>query len=903
MGVVVLSLLILLTLFVLPIVAIVKVNGLQRRVDALSARLDLLRAGLAPAAEPAPAPEPDAPTPDEPVDAAMETAEETETPEPPEDGVPSIPLSEPAAAAPAAKAARAATVEQTVGTKWTVWIGGLALALGGIFLVRYTIEQGLLGPGVRVALGGLFALCLAAAGEWTRRREPDIAVAGLTSAYVPGILTAAGILSGYATIFAAYALYGFLGPLAAFVLLAACSVAALAGSALHGPSLAALGLVGSYVTPALVASPDPSAWALFLYLLFVTAAAWFLASLRGWLWLALTATAGATAWGLVWCGSAWSNGDIWPMGVYIVGLAALALLFLTHDPDPEAQTGGPWGNLDWPITGVLIAVTLLAWPAVRLDGYGPPAQIVLAATCGALLVGAWRWQNLSALVPWSAALFGLVFMSWHTPELVLAPIGPFDAYMGVAPIAPPGLESFLVAGAVFGGAFAATGGLAALRSDSHPAWTITSAAAPIVIFAYAYLRATSFEHSVPFGTAAIVIAGLYAMATEVMHRHGNDALWPWRSGVYAVAAVAALALALTIVLEKGWLTIALALICPALAWISTARPLPNLRYLAAGLAVVVAARLLWDPVVVGPDLGTTPIFNWLLYGYGVPAVAFAVAAHVFRRRADDIATQLLEAAALLFAVTLAGLQIRHLMNDGNVFADSFGLAEVSLHSIMWLGLAMGLQRLNDMHARPTLSYGSAILGVLGLASVLVVHLFVKNPLVTGESIGDGALFNTLILAYAVPGALCGLLHRQAMDRRPPFFVATSGIAALALVFAYLSLEVRTLFHGPVLTVGPTTDTEWYVYSAVWLLYGLALLAAGLLAGIAALRLAAFAVIVLTVVKVFLFDLSNLTGVLRAASFIGLGIVLMGIGYFYQKVAAPPADRAEAPEPAPGASSL
>ncbi|MGI9382667.1 MAG: DUF2339 domain-containing protein, partial [Methyloligellaceae bacterium] len=844
--------------------------------------------------------EPATPPSDEPVDAAMETADAA--PEAPDDGPPSIPLSGPAVVtAPATKAARAANVEQAVGTKWTVWIGGIALALGGIFLVRYSIEQGLLGPGVRVTLGGLFALSLAAAGEWTRRREPDMALAGPQSAYVPGILTAAGILSGYATIYAAYALYGFLGPLAAFILLAACSIAALAGSALHGPSLAALGLVGSYVTPALVASPDPSAWALFLYLLFVTAAAWFLASLRGWLWLALTAATGATLWGLVWCGSAWSEGDIWPMGVYIVGLAALALLFLTHDPEPEGQTGGPWQNLDWPVTGVLMAVTLLAWPAARLDSYSLLSQLVLAAACASLLLGAWRWENLSALVPWSAALFGLVYMSWHTPELVLAPMGPFDAYLGVAPIAPPGLDRFLVAGAAFGAAFAATGGLAALRSGSHPAWTITSAAAPIAIFAYAYLRATRFEHSVPFGISAIVIAGLYAAATEVMHRRGDDAPWPWRSGVYAVAAVAALALALTIMLEKGWLTIALALICPALAWISIRRPLPNLRYLAAGLAVVVAARLLYDPAVVGRDLGSTPIFNWLLYGYGVPAIALAAAAHVFRRRADDIATQLLEATALLFAVTLAGLQIRHLMNDGNVFADTFGLAEVSLHSIMWIGLAIGLQRLNEMHARPTLQYGSAILGALGLASVLVVHLVSKNPLVTGESIGDHAFFNTLILAYAVPGALCGLLHRMAKGRRPPYFVAASGIAALALIFAYLSLEVRTLFHGPVLTIGPTTDTEWYVYSAVWLLYGLGLLAAGLLAGVTALRLAAFAVIILTVAKVFLFDLSNLTGVLRAASFIGLGIVLMGIGYFYQKVLAPPPDLPETPEPNEDAS--
>ncbi len=48
-------------------------------------------------------------------------------------------------------------LEERLGTRWVVWIGGLTLALGGLFLVKYSIEAGLLGPGVRVLLGGLFA--------------------------------------------------------------------------------------------------------------------------------------------------------------------------------------------------------------------------------------------------------------------------------------------------------------------------------------------------------------------------------------------------------------------------------------------------------------------------------------------------------------------------------------------------------------------------------------------------------------------------------------------------------------------------------------------------------------------------------------------------------------------------
>ena len=70
--------------------------------------------------------------------------------------------------------------EERIGTRWVVWIGGLTLALGGFFMVRYSIEAGLLGPGVRTLLGGAFALALLAAGEVTRRKESVSAIADVS---------------------------------------------------------------------------------------------------------------------------------------------------------------------------------------------------------------------------------------------------------------------------------------------------------------------------------------------------------------------------------------------------------------------------------------------------------------------------------------------------------------------------------------------------------------------------------------------------------------------------------------------------------------------------------------------------------------------------------------------------
>src|SRR4029079_5241807 len=61
-------------------------------------------------------------------------------------------------------------------------------------------------------------------------------------------------------------------------------------------ALAALGQVGAFVAPLLVASDTPNYWALYLYLAIVTAASFALARARLWRWLAITAVAFGTLW-------------------------------------------------------------------------------------------------------------------------------------------------------------------------------------------------------------------------------------------------------------------------------------------------------------------------------------------------------------------------------------------------------------------------------------------------------------------------------------------------------------------------------------------------------------------------------------------------------------------------------
>jgi uncharacterized membrane protein len=157
---------------------------------------------------------------------------------------------------------------------------------------------------------------------------------------------------------------------------------------------------------------------------------------------------------------------------------------------------------------------------------------------------------------------------------------------------------------------------------------------------------------------------------------------------------------------------------------------------------------------------------------------------------------------------------------------------------------------------------------------------------TGEPVG-GPFVNFILLGYGIPAVLMAILARIMRHTRPQPYYLIAAATAIVLALAYLTLEVRTLFHGSVLTDPFMSDAEDYTYSAVWLAFGVALLLAGIALQSQPARLASAAVVILDIVKVFLHDLAGVQGIYRALSFICLGLVLMGIGWLYQRLLFPP----------------
>jgi uncharacterized membrane protein len=782
--------------------------------------------------------------------------------------------------------------EERIGTRWVVWVGGLTLALGGFFMVRYSIDAGLLGPGVRTLLGGAFALALLAAGEWTRRKEGMSTIEALPIADIPAILTAAGTAVAFATVYAAYALYDFLAPATAFILLGMVALGTLAAALLHGPGLAGLGIAAAFLTPILVSSEKPDFWALYAYLAIVTAAALGLARAKLWRWLAVTTIALALLWTFpcLQCGPSMVGPHLFHVIAGFVLAALLVVCGFMFGPDLEE------GQIE-PISSGSLAAYLLGATMIVLASFHADSAIVgFTVLVACTLIVAWRAPAATGAIAAAAIFIFVVFAEWAirgNPDMLVLPGGPLPGIGPVATDASVGLH--LITAAIFAGLFGVAGFLAQGRSTSAIIPVVWSAAAvftPLSLLIALYARIAHLDRSIPFAIVAVVLAAAFGAATEALSKREHRPGLPISIALFATGTLGALALALTFALEKGWLTIALSLMSVGTAWISLQRPIPFLRSLAAILAGIVVLRIGYEPRIVGAAVGTTPIFNWLLWGYGIPALSFWTGSYFLRRRGDDAPLRTVESAAILFTVLLAFMEIRHAVNGGDVYRIAAGLVETALQVCVALAMAIGLERLRIRTHSIVHNVGAVLLTAFALLASVFGLLLLDNPMFWPIDVG-GVFINQILLGYALPAVLMLLLSYAVAGRRRAFYGNTLAAFALVLALSYVTLEIRTLYHGPFPAHGETTGAEQYTYSIAWLAFGVILLGIGIVFNSQRARLASAAVIALTILKAFLIDMSALSGVYRALSFMCLGLVLVAIGWLYQRIlfrrqASPPA---------------
>lgn len=789
--------------------------------------------------------------------------------------------------------------EERLGTRWAVWAGGAALALGGLFLVRYSIEAGLIGPGVRTFLGALLAALLIGGAEWMRRNDIKLSLPTdtISPAHIPSVLTAAGTVVAFGTIYAAYALYGFIGPTAAFVLLGATGVLTMLASALHGPALAGLGLVGAFAAPALISSTTPNFWPLALYFAFVGGTAYALARTRSWLWLALCAAAGGFAWGLAMILAVSFETAVPPAAnatptlVHVLAQLGLAAFFLAYEPHLGRRDRDAY--IDLVALGTLAAMSLLVMgylTAVPFDYWQwTPA---LLATVGLLTLTGWLTASAAVAMVIGGLVVLFALSIW--PGLYLPPdqtlLAPYAARVLRL---PDNVSSYLTSSALWTLIPAA---IAAYRIWRGPLLPVSvsslyaaAATLPVLLaLVLSYLRVTQFDTSIAYALAATSLAAGYAIVAAHFDKADHDnsvRTYQFAAGAFAAAAIGALAFASAASLSRGYLTVALALTALGTAYVSTLRDLPLLRHVVTALGVIVAARLAWEPRISGADgVGTWPIFNWLLIGYGVPAVAFWQSARLLEAKSNSVTTRICDVLAVSFAALLVFFQIRHALNGGDILNPATGHVEAGLTALAAMLMSYGLARMNFANRNPVFDIASMVLGAASIAVAVFGLAVIANPYVTDDAVEGRTIFSSLLLAYLVPGLCALFVARHARGLRPVWYTRAAGIIGVVLIFLYVSLETRHAFHGT--SIGNwqiTTEPENWALSVAWLVLGIAFLAYGLVRGSLEARIASAALVTLAALKVTLYDLAGIGGLWRALSFICLGAVLIGIGLVYQRL--------------------
>jgi uncharacterized membrane protein len=888
------------------VIALLQASSARRSVTALQARVDRALAELRPlqagaAAQTAP-PEPSAeqaprttepPTAEPPAveRAAPEIAAQAPTgPEPAvEEPAVEEPVQAPAADEPAAPelaaaaqappgapehppapAAPAPSLEEQLGTRWAVRIGGIALALGAVLLVRHSIEQGFFGPKARVTLAALLSLALIAAGEWLRRSERASPIEAVPAAHIPGILTAAGTVGAFGTAYAAHAFYDFLGPAQAFAILGFVALATMLAAALHGPALAGLGLAGALVVPLLIASQQPNPWPVVIYLVVVASAAYALARLRRWLLLAAATVAGAVLWGFAILASVGAGPpDLWEAALLAHTGLQLVLAAAFMAIAPHLTTADPDAEPDWVASLALAALAALAIRALAATPTHEHWTLFAAVVPAILALTAW----LSAPAAAAAVLAGIVALAalclWPATAAVAEPDPGLAALAteGVARLrvllrAPGNVQGFLAFAALASSGIGVLAAARVWRGRTLPLATcslsiLAAVATPLMGLTLAWLRVTQFDRSYPFALAAVGLAGVLYLVAHGFGRIAGPERTPTTTlalGAFASATAAALALALVMALDRGYLTVAFALTAFATALVAAAGRIPLLRYVVVALGLVVLGRLAWDPRIMGADMGTAPVLNWLLFGYGVPALAFLGAARVLEREAEDLAARLSDALGVLLAALLFFFQIRHALNGGDPFAPTSGHIEQGLLALTSLGFAAVLVRVDRSRANTVFRAASLLFGVASAAVIMFGLGLGENPLFENDPVLGPVVASSLVLAYLLPALAALALARVARGARPEWYVDGATALGLALLFGYVALELRHAFHGASLSLlRGTTAPELGLLALASFLFAAALIRVDI-AGTNRALLAAMPVFMLLAAAVILLGL-------------------------------------------------
>ncbi|WP_439143030.1 DUF2339 domain-containing protein [Planktotalea sp.] len=775
---------------------------------------------------------------------------------------------------------------------WFLGIAAISLALAGIFMVQYGVEQGLLTPFARImgalALGAAFVIL----GEVARRRFGDDSG---TMQALPSTFSGAGIVTLFAAVLSARHLYDMLpSDLTLFALVGVAVLAVVLGW-FYGPFLAAIGVIGALAAPFAVGGSSDAPQLFFYYFALIVVMALAIDRVRRWAWVSVLALIGGfiATWMLLISGA--QNVHALAFG-FITVVAATALPVRRIWPDHSGsmvssvvlKTLGK-GSFNWPdfptrlAAGTFIAAMVLSFLAPLEAGQSLEGWLgiwsVFALGCLALV---WMWrakalQDLSALAP--IALLALIIV------LALERVSIFQDFTEIK--LADRLEGAVLphAASLFSGMFAVFAALGFWRVSQGVRgsliWIAASAfALPLALGALEIFWTPSvYIGAYPWAGHAITGAALMTVLAERSAKRWPEDMRP--AALFAMSALSLMSFALMLILSTAALSIAIAVMIVIAALIDRRFDMAWLGLFIQLCVAVLGWRFLIDPGVPWASWWNTPLWEVVL-GFVVPLALMGMAWWILRPITRIGAQLALESAIWSFgAVFVLILLERSLRGD----IDSFwGLSLAG--SVLLISMGAQLYRLRVPSRLGFVRIGLAtLLGVLAFGTLLFALVF-QSPLTwrSSNDIHGPLLMDTIAIAYLVPAFVLGVLVWKLDHINRNLRGAFASLSA-ALIMAYVGFEIRRFWQGFEIASNSVSQGELYSYTIAMMLASVGLLFFAFARRSLLLRKLAMAGIAVTIAKVFLIDMSGLMGLIRVASFLGLGLALSGLAWLSRAMSA------------------
>lgn len=722
------------------------------------------------------------------------------------------------------------------------WIAGFAAVLGFFYFVRYSIENGLLGPEIRLALT---ALCgFSGIGFGCRLCcRPDIA----NSRRIGEALSGSGVAALY---FAAYALSKIyaLAPISvSFVLMCLITAGTIVLTLrFGGQAMAVLALIGGFLTPALAAG-EGNVVTFSGYLFILTSALIFMSSHLKSVVLGLLTLAGL----YFWIGVLMSGGLVAGNSVWLFCLTAAAAAVTGGSFRDEGMQGARFLQKVSQVFCVAFTFGFLLETDFGLQEWG----ILAILLSGLTVLTALRVKEYILLLGVSELAAFVLLTVWNSYDVTQKQ--PVFAVFAAITLVPFYLLSWAEK-------YRLTG-------------VYVLVAAPLVYFLahgqFSYLEALPY---IALGTAVAFLLPLCRLDLN------SDKDRPF-AGSLVLSSAALLTMALASLVNAEFWPVVLSL---EILLMGTVMTFWHIKKLAAGIVIGLLMFLYFQSgilsaalVVLMENVGDCQSYpeyigrhfyadgltlRFYLSQIVVPVLALGGFAFISKDKMLKLFSGILTGLSGFWGVFTCYMLLR-MKNAGvaSLWMDNWDKTLIT-NVLLLAGLGC-------LYARRTLLY-KIVLGI-GLWRLLVCELLQEMPFFTCD---NEVTTGYILYAFGVPMALFCFYARKGQNKTASDLFSW---AAALYSFIVVTMLVMNAFYGTVCLDSADFDSRGiFAFSAVWLLLGCIWLAVAFRNR--ALIKPAFGMIYFVTAKVFLYDVSSLDDIWRIAALFGLAGGLLGISYFY-----------------------